>query len=55
MNVCFLEHLLITNTKNDARKYTYLSQGNLIRVREKSGNCQGILVCSNCGHPVTIM
>ena len=31
-----------------------VSQGNFILVREKSGNCQGNLLYSNCGHPVVL-
>ena len=30
---------------------TQASQGNLILVREKSGNCQVNLICSTCGQP----
>ena len=37
---------------NFMRKIQIRSQGNLILVREKSGNCQGNLLCSYCGHSV---
>ena len=40
-----------TDVSSSCQKYKYASQGNLIFVREKSGNCQGNLLCSNCGHP----
>ena len=40
-----------TDVRTLCAKYKYASQGNLILVREKSGNCQGNLLCSNCGHP----
>ena len=40
-----------TDIRTSCTKYKYASQEKFILVREKSGNCQGNLPCSNCGHP----
>ena len=40
-----MSELIVQNEKK-------ISQGKLIMVREKSGKSQGILLYSNCGHPV---
>ena len=40
-----------TDVWTSRAKYKYVSQGNLILVREKSGNCQLNFLGSNCWYP----